>query len=258
MFDRETLLNEASGLTVAEYLGMEVVKKGSKYYIPCPGHFKRLGKEDYNIGNAVLTDKGYHCYACHKNVNVIDMTMEYTGCTCYEAMKMVADACGGISLFTSDGIKEKDTTKLPLSTSDLELIGLSPTSRGLSIVNMTDDEEDEDLEEGVIVRTVNKNLHYVYQHNENSLLNLFKTDPKTYNNLIKTKAKEAMKKYENAIKDYCSRDSKKADFVFSILNDEGYLDNQTLLNLKNAFQKKYWRAKEIYESYVNNESCHTD
>ena len=246
MIERDYLLSEADGFTVAEYLGMEILKRGSRHYILCPGHEKRLGKQDMRMGNAVLTNKGYHCYACNKSVNVIDMTMEYTGCSYPEALNMIADACGGRSIFEIDGNNQPKAKRLPLSPIDLELIGLSSSGKSTPIINVSTTmvENDEDT----FVRQ-SDDKYFVYQRNNVSLTTLYQTDLAAYNHLIAEKAKIAMETYKTAIEKYCSRDAEKAEFIYNLFNENGYLAGDVFYKLKNSFQKKYWRAKEIYDTY---------
>ena len=78
--DIKRLMDEADARTVAEFLGMQIVKKGKYDFIQCPGHEKRLGKPDSHIGNAVLLKNGYKCFACNTFIPTAEMVMEYTGC----------------------------------------------------------------------------------------------------------------------------------------------------------------------------------
>ena len=72
--DIKRLMDEADARTVAEFLGMQIVKKGKYDFIQCPGHEKRLGKPDSHIGNAVLLKNGYKCFVyyfhCFSSIQV--------------------------------------------------------------------------------------------------------------------------------------------------------------------------------------------
>ena len=246
MIDKEYLLSEVDGYSVAEYLGMEIVKRGANHCIICPGHEKRLGKIDARIGNAVLTKKGYRCFACGKSVNAIDMTMEYTGCTYPEALNIVADACGGRNIFELKDGAQQNEKRLPLSADDLELIGLVNSGRSMPIINVSTTLPESD--EFFSFRQID-DKYYIFERDNTSILALYQSDPCAYNSLVKSKAKAAMDVYKNAIDKYCSRDSECAELIYILFNENGYLDGDVFFKLKNAFQKKYWRAKEIYDTY---------
>jgi hypothetical protein len=244
MIDKELLLEEADAITVAEYLGMEMQKKGSNIFICCPGHEKRLGKPDTRISNCVLVEKGYKCFACNKYVGVIDMVMEYTGCSYPEALTIVADACGGVALYDSDE-KHVVFDKLPLSMSDMELLGLKPRIQEYPVLNASDQEfEIEDY----LCRCVDGEFLMYEKRFRPSLNKMYRDNRRGYNILIAAKAKEAISKYEAAIEAYCSKDASKANLIFDIFNTDGYLDSQTMVDLKAIFQKRLWRLKEIYDN----------
>ena len=247
IIDRELLLEEADARTVAEYLGMEVVRKGAHDFICCPGHEKRLGRPDTNISNCILTDKGYRCFACNKSVNIIDMTMEFTGCSYPEALNMIADACGGSALYKTDGKISKDITpKIMLSAYDLSILGLKPEKTEYPILNASDVpfEAEEDDEACKMVN----GEYLLCKRQHHSLNQMYKDNRLGYNYLVLSKANEAMKKYERALADFCSKDAAKADLIFELFNQDGYLDPSIMFELKNIFQKRYTRAKEIYDS----------
>ena len=69
---KKLLLEEADAREVAEYIGMDVQKRGANYFVLCPGHSNRLGKEDSTIGNCVLYKNGYKCFACNPD-KIIDI-----------------------------------------------------------------------------------------------------------------------------------------------------------------------------------------
>lgn len=232
MYDVELLLDEADSLSVANYLGMDIVKRGSRYFIPCPGHEQRLGKPDRKTSNCVLTPKGYHCFACQERVGLINMVMEYTGCEYREALTIIGDACGGAELFETNG---KQIKKPPLSHNDLAIIGLKAYA-GKNIfgtVNINGDKNVTEKKEGL------------------SLEMLFVQDEKSYNKLIYRKAKEAVAKYEEALKNFCFRDAPKANVIFDLLNEDGYLPPDCFSLLQKTFQARLWRAQEICEDFKN-------
>jgi len=138
LYDVEAILETADPLDVARYIGMPIqegkyykTKKGrtkKTYYILCPGHKKRLGREDKHFGSAVLTERGYKCHACGSHVGVINMVMEYMECSFYNALGIIADSLGGRDkyLLNNDSAASYNSRRFPLTGEDLKLIGLYP------------------------------------------------------------------------------------------------------------------------------------
>ena len=125
MIDKEKVLNSCTAEEVARKAGMKIYPKGSKNYILCPGHRKMLGKDDRSPTNAILTPHGYKCYACGRKANTIDMISDYTGLPFYEALKYVCELLGGEEYFKEDdGRRRKRASIIPLSTDQMDLIGL--------------------------------------------------------------------------------------------------------------------------------------
>lgn len=117
--DLKELSKDTNPLEVCKALGVKVYPKGQRNFILCPGHVKRLGKKDMNPTNAVLTERGYHCFACGVNVSTADMIREITGCSLYEAFEFMANLNGGEELY------KMDSTLIPhLRYSDEELTAL--------------------------------------------------------------------------------------------------------------------------------------
>lgn len=246
MYDIEGLMEAADSKTVADYIGMETFYRSGRYFIYCPGHMNRLGKPDRNIGSCILTPKGYHCYACGQNVGLISMVMEFTGCGYKQALETIGDSCGGASMFRDFDTNSK-TKKFPLSPEDLAIIGLQPygtrnlrTAVALADEGTTTDKSFVDKANGEFL---------VYEKVENiSLEMLFQSDEKAFKELIHSKATEAVSRYETAITNFCSRTSPQIMKAYDILSDDdGNLDSADLVKLKNVFQKRLWRAKEIEE-----------
>lgn len=57
-YDGERILSDADTVDVAEYIGLDVIRRGKNNLIKCPGHLKRLHREDNNFGSCILTDHG--------------------------------------------------------------------------------------------------------------------------------------------------------------------------------------------------------
>ena len=246
--DKTALLAEANAVDVARYIGMRVEKKGANYFTLCPGHRKRLGREDTNIGNCVLYENGYRCMACDpdKTHDVFDMVQEFTGCTFPEALQIVAEIYGGGELFASaSGYVEK----LDLTPEDLALIGLKNSGKIISPQNASF--QHFEPEEGTSIEKVDEEFLSV-KTTPVSLLKLKKDHPKWYRHLVATKAKEAGKAYCDAIKKYGSRNAPGGDKVFDLFEENGGIDDSVFVGIKNALLQKAWRCREIYDNHKEN------
>lgn len=193
--DIRQLMEEADAKTVAEYLGMRIVRKGKYDFIQCPGHEQRLGRPDTHIGNAVLLKNGYKCFACNTFVPTADMVMEYTGCNKWEAYRMIADVMGGEELFPDTG-QVSSLPKLRLTTEELEALKLCtpfPTA--------------------VTYRVTGNGKTPV----KDGLYELYKADQGAYYNMIRNRAKEMIAKYTRIRDLYTTSDSLNAYKIYDFL-----------------------------------------
>ena len=117
------LSKDTSPIEVCNALGVKIFPKGRQNFLCCPGHEKRLGKRDLNPTNAVLTDHGYHCFACGVSVSTADMITEITGCTLHEAFQLMADLNGGEELYRAVG---NNLVRLRYSDEELKALKLNP------------------------------------------------------------------------------------------------------------------------------------
>lgn len=125
IYDKDLLLESVSAIDVAEALGLPMKYIGNRCYIPCPTHLTELGKEDTNLGNCILHDKGCYCFACSKGVNTINLIRYTTNCSFPKALEFMANLSGDEELFSAEnGFNEK--INMPLTNSELEFIGLAP------------------------------------------------------------------------------------------------------------------------------------
>ena len=244
--DKNALLMEANAIEVAQYIGMRVEKKGANYFTLCPGHKKRIGREDTNIGNCVLYENGYRCLACepYQTHDMFYMVQEFTGCTFPEALQTVAEIYGGESLFTADS---QYVEKLTLTTEDLKLIGLKSSVKKICPLNAS--YQHFEPEEGTFIEKINDEFLCMKASCTESLLFLKKNNPKEYRRLIANRAKEAGKKYCLAIEQYSARNAPGAGKVFDLFEDNGGIDDTVFIRIKNALLKKAWRCKEIYDNH---------
>ena len=245
--DKNALLQDVNCIDVAQYIGIEVVKRGANYFILCPGHTQRLGKPDTSIGNCVIYPDGYVCYACDPNqkFDVFTMVMEHMGCSFGKALEIIAEMYGGAKAYQVSG-KEKQE-KLPLSAEDLKLIGLKASGKVLMPKNGSYQHFEPD--EGTYIEKTNTEYLVVDVPSSYSLLNLKRDNEEAFNFLIANKAKEAGIKYQNALKNFGARTAPGASTIFDLFNEDGGVDDSVFFGIQNALKKKIWRCKEIYDAF---------
>lgn len=255
-YDKEKILEEANSLMVIEYLGVDYITKGSYVYIKCPGHLERLGKEDANFGNCVLTEKGYHCFACNVTVNMIDMVKEIEECDYAEALGIIGDALGGRNNYIISGeAVYSESREKTLSQYDFELLGLK-SNVSIDEIAFVSNNKKMIIEEGYIPKIPDNckdnDLYFATKHKSYSLRLLKNESPSLYYSIVKNKAKESMDKYQYMIDNVCNRNSEKSSILLPLSNGE--LSEEVLYDLRNAYRDMYNRCKEIYIE-IDNELC---
>ena len=193
--DLNRLMDDADATTVAEYIGMRIQRKGNRNYILCPGHRNRLGKEDRSIGNCVLTAHGYRCFACGETVGIVQMVMEYTGCTKGEAFSQIADAMGGRELYADSGTEAKPTygPKEKLTQEELALLGIN-CSYNSGIIT----------DNGMVPDGLNT---------------LYFEDKAKYTEILLGRAKKTLASYEELLHDYGSPQSEKSHRIYELMGE---------------------------------------
>ena len=194
--DIKRLMDEADARTVAEFLGMQIVKKGKYDFIQCPGHEKRLGKPDSHIGNAVLLKNGYKCFACNTFIPTAEMVMEYTGCNRQEAYHIIAEAMGGEEFYPDEGKAAPDLPKLRLTPEELKALKLTSPFAVSIAYRMTGDGK-------VTIKA--------------GLYELYKSDKGAYYHIIHDRAREMFEKYVYIRDNYAQPDSLNAYKVYDLL-----------------------------------------
>lgn len=219
--DIRRLIEDCNAETVAEAIGMDITSKGKYQYILCPGHQARLGKPDNHIGNAVLWEKGYYCYACGCFVKTHDMVMEYVGCSSSEAYEVMAAAMGGVSLYEGT---EKDSCvpRLRLNKEEAETIGLYPVFH-VSVARKGEDMETPASYEG---------LYDLYQENQDR-----------YYQLISRRAEESLEKYLYLKEHYASPRADMAYIVYDLMGEA--FDNGVYKKLDRELDIKVETCRKI-------------
>ena len=224
--DINRLTEETDARIVAEYIGMEIeTRQNQKYhYIRCPGHEKRLGKPDLNIGNAQLKKKGYVCYACGGIfVSTRDMVMEYLNCTSMEAYQIMAEAMAqadgsgmtGAERYADSTTNFQSVPKYRLSVKEAEVIGLYPK---FSVI--------------VSRKVVKNNLMPIYD----GLMILYQQNPELYYQIIVSKAEETKKKYQYCREHYAAADADTAYFIFNLLGER--FDHSVYMQIEREIEER--------------------
>lgn len=268
-YDEERILDDADALSVAEYLGLEIRRAGSRHQIYCPGHLARLGKADSKMGSCYLTPKGYHCYACDKTVSLPNMVMEVEECSYKEALGIIADSLGGRDLYTVSGKREaEEEHEKILSEKDLKIIGLHSTvsfdvvigsypskAEILELNEKNKESEDEEIKKMTLSPKVDCSVYeddvvYLAVHHQTvSLKSMLQESPISYYQLVRGKAKEYMEKYKtwmDNIEKPGTREYKMLEKFASSAKQK--FDNKLIFDFRNIINEWYSKAKEIYLS----------
>ena len=216
MINIAALVDNADSLSVATYIGMEV-QRGRR--IRCPGHMKRLGKEDNHIGNAVLTPKGYHCFACDITVGMIDMVQEFLGCGKLEAMKCIAESMGqSLEEYTDDSINVTGMPDPEYSEEFLKTIGINAGRRICGTETRFDDN-------GLCSQEHDPDAKFGY-------LQLYQEDPEALKQIVKHEAEKYKAVYERILETSCSPSAPEAGKVFDLMSQNNRLPKGVWKDLK--------------------------
>lgn len=257
-YDIEKITENANAYDVAVAIGMDVISKGGRNYIYCPGHIDRLGKMDNTPKNAILTNKGYHCFACGVTVNLFQMVQEYyknylgTELTFSEILEIVADTCGGREMYTlskkdySHSKKEFVETFI-LSKEELSLIGIFPQIKNknylYSVPKYSEDLIQKQYQEKryfldkttndfdseyIIYSTVPYSIYSFYQESEGECIKML------------------LEKTNEKIEFLRSEIDKVDNFEPNlILHNNNYDEKLIVENMKNILLRDYFKCREI-------------
>jgi len=236
-YDTAAIKEAADVFMVAQAIGMDM--QHNRHYknrvsVLCPSH------DDKNHGNCFLTERGCHCFACGESFDVFDMVRLQLNLEFKEAAEYVADLCGGRKRFVIDGDGEPDGINRQnglkmISSDDMKLINIhnTPVYTTYKVVNafcrperqpgfrynwypgnLDKGEEDYIVIEKMVIR--------------NPLLELFKSNPQGYKELIRNKALETLERYHElrniftqVSKDMAKAVDQKIRYIEKILVEHG-------------------------------------
>ena len=250
VYDKQALLDAADSLTVADFVGLETKRVGSKISILCPSH------ADAHFGNCFLSERGYHCFACGAHGDVFSLVRAKEGCNFQEAMGIVGDSLGGRELFI---LKGKDAAKPKLKPipkrDDLELIGLKNNTEWDCIAIVPANELEEYLEKNPLKATqrlkfdpgdpeVEDGWYFIEEKiDSHPLLTLMQNDEELCKEMIKNKAEETSRFYAELSK--CIKPSsalREAALTLSSRAEEIAIEYGGKAQKKNMFGKLRRRA----------------
>lgn len=244
MYNVELLVEMADSEDVADAIGLPTKRKGKHVYCECPSHRKVLGREDGNISNCILTDRGYKCFSCGASGDVLQMVMDYCNVPFTKALEVVASVTGGNFKISSSGSAVK---KHPFSAEDLALIGMTSVANpegdaGREIIGVSKFRP----ETGAFFRRGDE--YVLYSTTKRITLNqLFAEDEKMYYSLVKENAEAALEKYKSLHACFNNRSGELFQKVFDILSVEGSVDGSLITEIKNNFLLNIKRVEKILE-----------
>lgn len=247
--DRNRIIENASILEVAEYIGMTTSQErsGKRVKCLCPSH------NDKNLGSCFLyTDQNtYYCFACGAKGNVIDIVMDYykwnrsDGQRAREAMCIVAAATGMTDVYADINNAPKYYGKVP-PNEDLEFIGLSGDAPfWVDYLFRT-------IPDGATTKSgymLNKQIlweeHPMVLQSSRPLRALLKDDKDTFLMLIKNKCDETIVRYVDLMERMKrpNPESEKDRYILNVIKVCGYSA------LMSAIQQNIERARKIKLEY---------
>lgn len=117
----QKIREEVDIMDAIEYFGLEYSTKGSHIHIRCPEHLKNIGHEDANMGNCVLYENSYHCFACGGHGDIINLIANHFDISYYDAASQIA-CVFGISV-------NEENSFLPLTRKELNSLHLTSTAK---------------------------------------------------------------------------------------------------------------------------------
>lgn len=134
--DYARLKKEADIAQVVQWLGLEVNKKGSAFFIHCP----LPDHNDQHATNCYFREgwNNIYCTVCCKAVNAIDLIMLETGMEYGEAADQLWELEGRPNWYYKDWKTENKVPEFTLNREDARLIGIHFPGRVLSAIGVSD------------------------------------------------------------------------------------------------------------------------
>lgn len=239
-YDAKEVENVADIEQVACSLGLSVKRRGKVKMILCPCHLSILGKTDTKHGSCVLYEDSYYCFACQHGGNVFEMVEMQMGCSFPDAVNYVVEVCGLANSFHTTK-KKRSKKEFPLTSTDLELLGLKSSTYSDSVANQLK-YQDESFDQEKYKLADKK----VFPQQDNdilcdrtpgySLYQFYQEDKECFKEMLLGKIEEATKKREKLKGNLEKKPEMYTDAGIHILFHEG---------IREALDKELSRLKEL-------------
>lgn len=238
---RDRILNEADPEAVFAACGIQTSERTHKdisILCPCPDHNdQKFGNCRYNFQR-----KRWHCFACNRGGNIIDIVMMKNGwdtsdgAKSYEAMKEIASLCClSIPELEDDPKKKKEIIELPPKLSETEMVFLGISNSPVKIKNLEVNDENPfyGAEEGDFGEKI---IQY------NPFTSLRTSDPDAYCFLVISRARNMLQELRK----------KEANELFYLCTSNHYSERAKEMLESNVQRKIKW-ATEIENEFLEYE-----
>lgn len=202
-YDKNLIYERLSGEEVAERLGLNVAYRDGRAECLCPAR----DHDDHNLGSCKITDKGCHCFACHRTFSLERMVEEARGIPhtrdgYMETLKILASFAGVAP--------EKPGTShvraaLPFTEEQLKLIGLLAKNSRIDNVAGASDEKPMKKDSGGRLKPLKAprdndgNYLILGPSIRFSLSDLYKEDKEAFYEIVSGKVDEALERINQAL-----------------------------------------------------------
>ena len=201
MLNKEAIREAADIQIVAEEIGIPIRFNGKRPQILCPCH------NDQHFGSCYLYENNtFKCYSCGAYGDVFKLVQAASGSTFPDAVKTVAEICGGVSQFEIDSNDSRyhEFDRMMLSKRDQDMLGIKNEPVYVD-VDFCFDKNDYEDEVG---------LHFVDEYNAegdfigyrvqqriiaNPLYDLLQNNPEVYRELIDNACREKIRQLDNVL-----------------------------------------------------------
>ena len=124
--DKKEVLSVVTCDQAAMALGLRIRNVSGRLSVICPFHMQNLGKEDYSLGNCLISEdkKKCMCYACGGHGDAIQMVQSYLGLSFTEATDWLAGECAPYLIGEEWNKNTAPKRRFPFAEDEMNRIGL--------------------------------------------------------------------------------------------------------------------------------------
>ena len=201
MLDKEAIRDAADITIVAEEIGVPIKYGGPKPLILCPCH------NDQHFGSCYLKPNNtFKCYSCGAFGDVFTLVQKALNISFAEAVAVVAETCGGTKQFEMSEDEKSEVMErngMLLSKGDQDFLGLrsEPVYTDIGWRDIGELEEDDERFASEAFDEDGRFIGYRLQKkvSGNPLLDLLKSSPDEYHELIDRYCDKRIKFFRNVI-----------------------------------------------------------